>query len=101
MNNIVGNESSLTVGGLSQPGDEEICINFILAGDLGGTNTRLALYKLVGGGRRGDTNTNEETEIILNWSQSWINTHLFIWDVIRPFLERYFLDTSSPSLWQQ
>lgn len=32
-----------------------------------GTNTRLALYKL-GGGRGGDTNTNEETEIILNWS---------------------------------
>ena len=50
MNTFVGNESSLTVGGLPKPADEEICVNFILAGDIGGTNTRLALYKAGGKG---------------------------------------------------
>ena len=47
MNTIVGNESSLTVGRSSQQEDGKYTdryLNFILAGDLGGTNTRLAFY---------------------------------------------------------
>jgi len=133
MNTFVGNESSLTVGGLSgglsQPGDEEICVNFILAGDLGGTNTRLALYKAEGRGR--DTSTNDaspnafhhpvvmeeflnEEYFVVGAEETLLNecgvevkavyrstNHLFVLKLLRPFLKRYFWDQSSPSPWQQ
>ena len=135
MNTFVGNESSLTVGGLSgglsQPGAEDICVNFILAGDLGGTNTRLALYKAGGarGKREGDGNDaspnafhhpvvteeflNEEyfvvgaEETLLNECGVEVKAvyrstnHLFVLKLLRPFLKRYFWDRSSPSPWQQ
>ena len=78
-------------------------LNFILATDLGGTNTRLALYKTGGGGGSGgeEGDDNDASNNLFSYSVSYGSRRskkpyivaiitFFVRKLLRPFLKRFF-----------